>query len=325
MRKFFLALLGLSLVSLGYGQGSSMDMSHIGKLTKGTNTVNAARFHMSPKRDRNVMSAIILGTTTTAKDLRTVDMAKKGQINKLIGRGAFTSGGASSLLTSLRFYYPLDEVSGSRFDFSGNVLTLTDNNTVTSTTGKVGTAASFAAASNEALSRTSEANLEFGDVDYTISSWIKLTTTNETTFCWGSSVGGGGEIDYEMGYFKNSGFFTWEYYDNGTAQYYNVIDNSTPNPALNTWYHVLCSYKAAGNIMSIQVNNSAIKSTTNAVAQAVHPGGVFTIGCARGLGGANDHNGAIDEVGGWNRLLTDQEKTTLYNGGNGVTYPTFAP
>ena len=33
------------------------------------------------------------------------------------------------------------------------------------------------------------------------------------------------------------------------------------------------------------------------------------------------HDGLIDEVGVWSRLLTADEKTALYNSGSGLAYP----
>ena len=59
-------------------------------------------------------------------------------------------------------YWRLDETSGSRLDSSGNGHTLTDNNTVTSGAGKVGTAAVFTRASSERLSRADQPAFEVG-------------------------------------------------------------------------------------------------------------------------------------------------------------------
>ena len=57
---------------------------------------------------------------------------------------------SSALTTSLNAYYRMDEASGNRSDSSGNGLTLTDNNTIASTTGHLGAnCADFTAANSE--------------------------------------------------------------------------------------------------------------------------------------------------------------------------------
>src|SRR5262252_1520277 len=89
---------------------------------------------------------------------------------------AFSDSTSSTISqTNLISYWKLDEVSGSRVDTKGTN-TLTDNNTVTSTTGIINNAASFAAASSEYLSLASNATVQTGDIDFTITAWVKMTT-----------------------------------------------------------------------------------------------------------------------------------------------------
>ena len=82
----------------------------------------------------------------------------------------------SDLLTSLVGFWTLDEVSGARLDSSGNGSTLTDNNTVASTTGKIGLAAVFQAGVSEFLSRSDNAFLSAGiNTSFTIDGWVYPT------------------------------------------------------------------------------------------------------------------------------------------------------
>jgi hypothetical protein len=78
-------------------------------------------------------------------------------------------------------------------------------------------------------------------------------------------------------------------------------------------------HDSVGNTINIQVNNGTADS-------AAHNLGVFygtapfAIG-ARDAAAADYWDGLIDEVGFWKRVLTADERTTLYNGGNGLAYP----
>ena len=88
------------------------------------------------------------------------------------GGGAYTG----TLLNGLVSWWDLDEASGTRFDShtANDVNDLTDNNTVTQATGKVGNAAQFTAANLEHLSKSSASNLGADDRDFTWAQWIYL-------------------------------------------------------------------------------------------------------------------------------------------------------
>jgi len=42
-----------------------------------------------------------------------------------------------------------------------------------------------------------------------------------------------------------------------------------------------------------------------------------------GTNAYGDFDGAVDEVGIWNVILTAPQRTALYNGGTGITYGNF--
>ena len=84
------------------------------------------------------------------------------------------------LLTDLKAYWKLDEVSGARVDeVAGH--SLADNNTVTYGNGKLGRAASFSASTSEFLKVNDHADLSLGGVDkFTIAFWAKSGDTGYT-------------------------------------------------------------------------------------------------------------------------------------------------
>lgn len=69
--------------------------------------------------------------------------------------------------------YHLQETSGQRNDSTVNANNLTDNNTVASGTGQIGTGADFERSNSEYLSKTDNASISTTG-DFTISGWLKL-------------------------------------------------------------------------------------------------------------------------------------------------------
>ena len=89
-------------------------------------------------------------------------------------------------------YWKLNEASGNRADSSGNGHTLTDGNTVGSTTGKTDTlAADFELDNNEYLTAADHADWDYGTGDFTMCAWVKpetMTAGAQTIF--GRNTGG---------------------------------------------------------------------------------------------------------------------------------------
>ncbi len=92
-------------------------------------------------------------------------LRRKKAVEESVGNG---------LLNNLIAHWKLDESSGNRADSHTNGLTLTDNDTVPSATGKVyGLAADIEIGNTEWLSRVSESLLQFGDIDFSFDAWVK--------------------------------------------------------------------------------------------------------------------------------------------------------
>lgn len=224
---------------------------------------------------------------------------------------------ASSLLTSLIGYWKLEEASGTRADSSGrgndcNVI----NGAPGNTTGKVGNALACASASSQSVERASNSDLQTGDIDFTVAGWINLTTnaSNQALVSKNSS----GAIEYALRYVTGTDRFQFFVSSNGTGFTNNVIANTFGSPSLSTWYFVVAWHDSVANTINIQVNNGTVDSGAYALG-LIATAGAFSIGNAKAVSWFL--NGAADEVGFWKRVLTAAERTTLYNGGNGTTYP----
>jgi concanavalin A-like lectin/glucanase superfamily protein len=215
----------------------------------------------------------------------------------------------SALLNALIAHWRLDEASGTRVDTHGGN-NLGDINTVGQAAGKLGNAASFVAANEEALGVGDGPALSMGNIDFTIAGWVRFDTLASAGLA-GKFAGGSYEyiVDFD-----------------GTNLRFHVSDEGTNNFSVvnsasisaNTWYFFVAWHDAAANTINISVNN-------NAAASAAHSSGVLDGGSGFYLGRNEDAltylNGRLDSVSIWKRVLTSAERTQLYNSGNGLDYP----
>jgi Concanavalin A-like lectin/glucanases superfamily len=85
------------------------------------------------------------------------------------------------------------------------------------------------------------------------------------------------------------------------------------------WHLVVVTFQRAGLIV-IRVDNNADGSLDiSSISGSVNNAAGFALGATADLG--NWLDGSMDEFGLWNRGLTNTERTNLYNGGAGTTYP----
>lgn len=232
-----------------------------------------------------------------------------------LGAGKGTLAVASPLLTGLVSYWKLEEASGTRFDAHGTNH-LTDNNTVTQATGRVGNAAQFTGSNLEFLSIADNSSLSMGaGARFTLAAWVYLTSKGDTRNIIAKRAGVG-DLEYYMRYNLASDRFNLEVSPDGFTPVTSVDANASGSPALNTWYFVVAGYD--GSQLLIQVNNGTVN--TQPYNSDVYDGGsLFQLGA---WSGANElWDGRIDEAGLWKRWLTAGERTQLYNGGAGLTYP----
>jgi hypothetical protein len=224
-----------------------------------------------------------------------------------------------ALTDNLVAFWELEEASGSRADAAG-ANTLTDNNTVTSASGKVGNAASFTAANSESLSIVDNAALSMGDIDFTIMAWLNsasLPMGNGSTALAKYNLTGN-KREYTLIY-ESAPAARWRFYvspDGSTTV--NVAADTLGTPSTSTWYCVICWHDATANTINITVNAGATDS-------AAHSGGVFDSDSTFYLGSLDlfsgyFFDGLLDQVGVWKRVLTSGERTSLYNSGAGLSY-----
>jgi hypothetical protein len=227
------------------------------------------------------------------------------------------TGGAapSSLLTGLAAYWKLDESSGTRSDSVGSAH-LTDVNTVTSNPGIAGTAAQFTAANTESLTVAHSAAIAVGNFDFTIALWVYPDDLVTSIII---SKYASAQASYTLYYDAGAGYYFWIISADGLADV-PIAMNSFGTPSTGAWHLITLIHDAAANQIRVQADAGTVQTTS-------HSTGVFAGTAPIEMGardGALPFTGRIDEVGYWTRCLTTGELATLWNGGAGVTYPTFA-
>lgn len=235
-----------------------------------------------------------------------------------------------ALIDNLVSWWTLDEFSNgsgavTRED-SHSSNDLTDNNTTPSATGIISLGADFESTNSEYLSITDAAQTGLDITgDFSISCWIKLESaygvdTQSGIVNKGGQGGGDGN-----GY----GLFGANLGGTSYVRFYTVnggtldIHNFTQTLSTATWYNIIGRFRSSDKAFDVAVN--AVDKTQQT--GTVNPGNSsngFAIGASNAGSGGNFFDGIIDEVGIWNRRLTDAEIDELYNSGAGITYSDFA-
>ncbi len=225
-----------------------------------------------------------------------------------------------SLLDNLQAYFKADESSGTMADqVNGN--TLTNNNTATFTAGKINNALTLASASSQWMSRTDAdcVGIDFNATSFTINCWVNWTTavpSSNTVACFAGKMESGNR-QYSFNQFNNAGTQTL-YAEIGLGA--DTADGQSVNwtPSAATWYMVTFRYTTGTKKGDFSVNGSAQGAQVTFVNDLATDVSDFRVGSAFG---GRFMDGQIDEMGLWDRRLTDQEITTLYNRGAGLSIP----
>jgi len=233
--------------------------------------------------------------------------------------GAFliplTSYGA--LTDSLVSWWSMEETSGARVDDHG-VNDLTDNNTVLYGTGIISNGADFEYSSSEYLSiaGASQVGLDVTG-DFSISGWVyyESLSNNHYVISKGFESDGNTVRAYKFGW--ETGNVLSLHISSAGSGGTQVTVAWTPSTA--TWYHLVVNYDADAGSADFYVNGSQQGTTQTGLPNAIYNGSSKTF-----VGSYDQtyyfHDGILDELGFWSRVLTTDEITSLYNSGTGLGY-----
>jgi len=203
-------------------------------------------------------------------------------------------------------YYKLNETSGNVLDSLG-LNNGTNFGATPNVVGKVNTAYDFEASESDYINLDNLSSLS-NLTNFSISCWVKLESKTGYDSLIVKGYSGG---DYAWWLRLNSDATAFEFRINNGG-----IVGSTINPSLDIWYHVVAIYN--GSNASIYVNNSLPDSIAWSTDPDVNIQNV-SIGRDTGLN-LRFLDGIIDEIGIWNRSLSTDEITQLYNNGDGLSY-----
>ena len=160
---------------------------------------------------------------------------------------------------------------------------------------------------------------------FTIGWWMNLTGNSNDSQQPISNAqrNAGGSTIWGYGVYIQNSFMNFQIQD-GT----NYVPLTCYIPSIfNTWAYV--EIEREWNVGSkIRINGNVVASNTSTINPAYRPDVAHTpsIGVYKNTTGTNyfmRNGGKIDEVYVWNRLLSTQDVTAIYNAGAGKFYPTF--
>lgn len=224
------------------------------------------------------------------------------------------------LLNGLKYYYRADEASGTRFDEGPNGLDVAQVGNVGNVSGVrllgingTGNNSNYLEAAHNDLFRV-------GDNPFTLSYWAyipagTLTSNHPAVAHWNTNAGAT-QAGY-LAYMRNSN-------DRHTLEVTN--DGSTPvrvswgaAPVVDTWQHIVCKHDPDADEISISVDRGT--PVTQAFA-----GGIFAATAPFNLTLMRVSSiiiaaiGDVDEIGAWDRLLTEDELDVLNTAPDFLTF-----
>lgn len=231
----------------------------------------------------------------------------------------------SSLLSGIGAYWTLDN-SGSYVDSAGGGYTLTKNGTVNTIAGIISNGASFTNNTANTLSRADDDVFSaINSVSITFVAWVNLNVTNAYSGIIAKDNGATTGREYQLVYNANPA--RWEFaVSTNSASYAKAV---TPTVAHQTavWYFLAAFIDNTNKVAKLRQGTITELGDwgSSATFAGYGPDGTGTNGVAEFkigiIGGSLPANASIDEVGYWQRVLTDQEITNVWNNGAGKTYP----
>ena len=221
-----------------------------------------------------------------------------------------------ALTDNLISFWELGEASGTRNDSHGTNH-LTDNNTVTQTTGKVGNCAQLTLANSEYLSVADNSSLSVTSTDsWTFCAWVYADSLPTFMMVASKSGSSSSNIAWDLFYYNDGSVWTFAVSTDAGASYTNNVQVSQ-SISTATWYFVVWWFDFATSTIKLQVNDGTPGSASSTA--PADSSSDLRIG-ARYSTAELFWNGRIDQVGFWKRILDSTERSTLYNSGNGVSY-----
>lgn len=226
----------------------------------------------------------------------------------------------------LMFYYAFDQ--GNYFgdnctDLTGHGYDCVEVGPPPKSTGILNESFNFTAGNGELLNRTADS---YSFTEFTVCHWINSTATADeqdiynrgpfgasTSYCNPTgSIAGCIRTEVRPPATSNEPAFLFR--TDSAGPY--LLGGVGVNIITGTWQYMCGVYNGTG--AQLYVNGTLVNETSaTGTFTSNHP---FRIGAGLVTGDTHPYNGGIDEFGFWNRSLTANEISGLYNNGNGLAY-----
>lgn len=239
------------------------------------------------------------------------------EIASLYNSGNGLSYPFTSLVENILAYWKLDNNGSggvSLIDSTGNGNTLTNSGEAPLGVGKINNGAVFTGTTNYLSTPTGFAPLTN---QRTYSGWVRF---NNTSTGYQMVFMQGGTSDYQSVnpfYIENNGTVS-SIFTTSNGSWTNLLFTSIV-PSANTWHHFATTFD--GSVAKLYWNGTEVASSVYSGSIPDPDNNFFTLGSYPAFGSFGALNGNVDEVGVWTKALTPSEISSIYNSGNGRTYP----
>lgn len=222
----------------------------------------------------------------------------------------------SSLETNLITWFALNETTGDAVDTIGTS-DLTEQGSVSSASGIKGTSRGNDYTSANYFDGAINATLDMDlQTAWSISAWFKVD----------SDAGNGNRQIFHWDAPDGSEYFGWIGIDGNKLEVNHCHRGvacqelvGTDDVDFDNWNHVVIVHSGSGSVIDVYLNNTDQGDVT-AMSTTAGPVTKFTIGRSEDDVNSPLTDGYIDEIGIWQRGLSESEISNLYNGGLGCTY-----
>lgn len=226
--------------------------------------------------------------------------------------------------------YKFNESSGNAADSVGSN-TLTNNNTVTFTSGKLNNCAVLSLASSQSFSITNAAQSGLGfSGSFSWAGWIYPKSVPSTEQSLFAKTNGGSSRSYNVAIQGTGDGSTLKAFvsgDGGTANRRQATSSNAiiSSGELNAWMMLGITFNISTGVFTFYKGGSSISlSTSNAgtVSSIYSSTNDFQVGCSNYLGTKDSFlNANIDNFCFWNSVLTSTDMSDYYNSGTGTEGP----
>ena len=154
------------------------------------------------------------------------------------------------------------------------------------------------------------------------SAWVNVSFTSNNYPNFIGGVSSAVANDYDSGFTVNAGAApdsaTWQYVEAEGVGMAGGVDLMTSTKTYNTWYYLTVVIGAGTNEVKLYINGTPENNRSRTIDSNL-PMTIFRIGARQYDGSEQGYfDGQMDEIAIWNRTLTEDEVSSLWNSGTGM-------